>query len=108
MDRWNIVSTLNYLPFEKELEIVLAKNKNLNHVGDWNSSRIIITNEKAKFYLNGEEVLSFIPWSNDWNDKISQTKNFLGTPFGSVKSGYICLQEHGSPVFFRNMKIRKL
>ena len=31
MDRWNdIVSTLNYLPFEKELEIVLAKNKNFN------------------------------------------------------------------------------
>ena len=31
MDRWNIVSTLNYLPFEKELEIVLAKNKNFNN-----------------------------------------------------------------------------
>ena len=31
MDRWNIVSTLNYLPFEKELEIVLAKNKKLNN-----------------------------------------------------------------------------
>ena len=29
MDRWNIVSTLNYLPFEKELEIILAKNKTL-------------------------------------------------------------------------------
>jgi cobaltochelatase CobS len=28
MDRWNIVTTLNYLPFEKELEIVLKKNKN--------------------------------------------------------------------------------
>ena len=27
MDRWNIVSTLNYLPFEKELEIILAKIK---------------------------------------------------------------------------------
>ena len=27
MDRWNIVSTLNYLSFEKELEIVSAKNK---------------------------------------------------------------------------------
>ena len=25
MDRWNIVSTPNYLPFEKELEIILAK-----------------------------------------------------------------------------------
>ena len=31
MDRWNIVSTLNYLPFEKELEIILAKNKSLNN-----------------------------------------------------------------------------
>ncbi len=30
MDRWNIVATLNYLKFDKELEIVLAKNKDLN------------------------------------------------------------------------------
>ena len=32
MDRWNIVTTLNYLDFDKELEIVLAKNKNLNNI----------------------------------------------------------------------------
>jgi len=32
MDRWNIVTTLNYLSFEKEMEIILAKNKNLNNV----------------------------------------------------------------------------
>jgi len=31
MDRWNIVATLNYLNFDKELEIVLAKNKSLNN-----------------------------------------------------------------------------
>ena len=31
MDRWNIVSTLNYLSMEKEMEIILAKNKNLNN-----------------------------------------------------------------------------
>ena len=30
MDRWNIVGTLNYLPFEKEFEIILAKNKKFN------------------------------------------------------------------------------
>ena len=27
----NIVTTLNYLKFEKELEIILAKNKSLNN-----------------------------------------------------------------------------
>ena len=30
MDRWNIVSTLNYLNFDKEQEIILAKNKSFN------------------------------------------------------------------------------
>jgi len=32
MDRWNIVTTLNYLDLDKELAIVLSKNKNLNNV----------------------------------------------------------------------------
>ena len=32
MDRWNIVTTLNYLGLEKEMEIILSKNRNLNNV----------------------------------------------------------------------------
>ena len=31
MDRWNIVTTLNYLSLEKEMEIILAKNKAYNN-----------------------------------------------------------------------------
>ena len=31
LDRWNITTTLNYLSLDKEMEIVLAKNKNLNN-----------------------------------------------------------------------------
>jgi cobaltochelatase CobS len=31
MDRWNIVTSLNYLSLDKEMEIVLAKNKNFNN-----------------------------------------------------------------------------
>ena len=31
MDRWNIVTTLNYLALEKEMEIILAKNKSYNN-----------------------------------------------------------------------------
>ena len=31
LDRWNITTTLNYLALEKEMEIILAKNKNLNN-----------------------------------------------------------------------------
>ena len=31
MDRWNILTSLNYLSLEKEMEIVLAKNKEFNN-----------------------------------------------------------------------------
>ncbi len=31
LDRWEIVTSLNYLSLEKEMEIVLAKNKKLNN-----------------------------------------------------------------------------
>merc|ERR1711991_685348 len=30
MDRWSIVTTLNYLSLDREMDIVLSKNKNLN------------------------------------------------------------------------------
>ena len=31
LDRWNITTTLNYLSLEKEMDIVLSKNKNFNN-----------------------------------------------------------------------------
>ena len=56
MDRWNIVSTLNYLPFEKELEIVLAKNKGFNNKEgkDLLSNMIKVADLTRKGFINGD------------------------------------------------------
>ena len=56
MDRWNIVSTLNYLPFEKELEIVLAKNKSFNNKEGKEvlSNMIKIADLSRKGFINGD------------------------------------------------------
>ena len=56
MDRWNIVSTLNYLPFERELEIVLAKNKNLNNKEgkELLSNMIKVADLTRKGFINGD------------------------------------------------------
>jgi len=56
MDRWNIVTTLNYLPFEKEVEIVLAKNKSYNS-GDGKekiSNMIKVADLTRKGFVNGD------------------------------------------------------
>ena len=56
MDRWNIVSTLNYLPFDKELEIVLAKNKNLNNKDgkELLSNMVKVADLTRKGFINGD------------------------------------------------------
>ena len=56
MDRWNIVSTLNYLPFDKELEIVLAKNKHLNNKDgkELLSNMIKVADLTRKGFINGD------------------------------------------------------
>ena len=56
MDRWNIVSTLNYLPFEKELEIILAKNKSFNNKEgkETLSNMIKVADLSRKGFVNGD------------------------------------------------------
>ena len=56
MDRWNIVSTLNYLPFEKEFEIILAKNKALNNKEGKEklSNMIKVADLTRKGFANGD------------------------------------------------------
>ena len=56
MDRWNIVSTLNYFPFEKELEIVLAKNKSFNNKEgkELLSNMIKVADLTRKGFINGD------------------------------------------------------
>ena len=56
MDRWNIVSTLNYLSLEKEMEIVLAKNKNLNNTKGKEkiSNMIKVASLTRKGFISGD------------------------------------------------------
>ena len=56
MDRWNIVSTLNYLPFEKEFEIIISKNKNLNNKEGKEvlSNMIKVADLTRKGFINGD------------------------------------------------------
>jgi hypothetical protein len=82
--------------------------KQLNPVGGWNSSRIIFTPEKVEYWLNEKKVVSFVPWSDDWNEKKKGGKWNKHPDYGRFKSGYIGLQDHASPIWFKNIKIRKL
>ena len=86
--------------------------KNLNPAGEWNSSAIKFMYRNGKYYvehrLNGKKILGFVPWSEDWYKRKNESKWKNAEKYGSFKKGYIGLQDHDSPLWFKNIKIRKL
>ncbi len=56
MDRWNIVTSLNYLTFDKELQIILAKNKKFNNKEGKEiiSNMIKVADLTRKGFINGD------------------------------------------------------
>lgn len=82
--------------------------KQLNPAGEWNSTRIIFTPEKVEHWLNGKKVLEFVPWSDDWYAKKNAGKWAKEKYYAKFKTGYIGFQDHSSPIWFRNIKLRKL
>ena len=86
----------------------IPQRKILNPAGQWNSSKIIFTPEIVEHWLNGELLLTFVPWSEEWNAKKSNGKWKIAEDYGIYKKGFIGFQDHGSPLWFRNIKIKEL
>ena len=76
--------------------------------GEWNSSRIVVTEDKVSYWLNGEKTVEFEPWSEDWKQRKAEGKWKDYPDYGEARQGLIGLQDHGSEIWFRNIKIREL
>jgi len=87
---------------------VAPATKAVQKAGTWNSSRIRFTPEKVEYFLNGKQTVSFVPWSADWNERKASGKWKDYPDYGMAKKGFIGLQDHGSEIYYKNMKIRKL
>jgi len=77
--------------------------------GEWNKVKILIYKGTVVHFMNGEQVLEYHLWTDDWKDMVTNSKfadyeMFLNT----ADEGYIALQDHGDDVWFRNIKIKEL
>jgi cytochrome c551/c552 len=76
--------------------------------GHWNKVRIRVENNLIEHWLNDVKVVSIQRFSPRWNELVANSKFNDMPDFGTAASGYIVLQDHGDPVWYRNIKIRKL
>lgn len=80
----------------------------VNPVGEWNNSRIVFDNGHVEHWLNGQKILEFEAWTEDWFARKNSGKWEMAPEYGLSPRGVICLQDHGSPASFRNIKIKEL
>ena len=76
--------------------------------GEWNSSRIVFDNGHVEHWLNGQKVVEFEAWTEDWFARKHSGKWENAPEYGLASTSVICLQDHGSAAWFRNMKIKEL
>jgi hypothetical protein len=78
--------------------------------GEWNHFRITCRGSKVSVVLNGQPIIDAD--LNQWTEPQRNpdgTKNKFATPLKDfVRTGYVGFQDHGLPVWYRNIRIKKL
>lgn len=89
-------------------DLIATPSGVVHPAGEWNEARIVARGNRIEHWLNGQKILEFEVGSAAW-DSLYQASKFSGMAgFGVQPAGHIVLQDHGDPVWFRNLKIRPL
>lgn len=91
-------------------DMIAADPATVHPAGQWNTIVIRVENGKVTHTQNGVKVVEYELWTPEWDQLVqnSKFKDFPGFTEGISREGYIGLQDHGYPVWFRNIKIREL
>ena len=85
-----------------------AEKIKLKPSGKWNNSKIIFDNGHVEHWLNGEKILEFEAWTEDWFSRKNSGKWDDFPEYGIARKGVFSLQDHGDRVWYRNMKVLEL
>ncbi|MCH7904761.1 MAG: DUF1080 domain-containing protein [Armatimonadetes bacterium] len=76
--------------------------------GQWNKARILKRGNSVEHWLNGFKIVEYELHSEDWVKRRAASKYSEMPSYAKDDMGYICFQDHGTRVWFRNMRIRRL
>ena len=86
----------------------LAPRGVVRPAGAWNTARIVVEGSRVEHWLNGVRVVEYELGSPDWEERVANSKFVEWPAYGRARTGHIGLQDHGDPVWYRNLKVREI
>ena len=77
-------------------------------VGEYNEVVVRVEGPRVRHWLNGELVVDYRLWTDEWEELVAGSKFRAMPGYGRNRVGHVALQDHGDPVSFRNVRIRRL
>jgi len=77
-------------------------------VGEWNHLMLVVNGNHVTQIINGVIVAEYDKYSDDWK-KLRDSGKWKDFPdWGKFDEGNISLQNHGTQIWFRNIKLKEL
>jgi hypothetical protein len=89
-------------------DLIAAPKSAAKPAGKWNKVKIKLLDGHLTFWLNGEKVVDTQMWNDHWQELVNHSKFKKWKGFAAYKKGHIALQDHGSRVWYRDIKLKKL
>lgn len=83
-------------------------NVKLMPAGEWNTTKKIVDGPHVTHFLNGNKVVEYEMWTNEWTELVNNGKWGDYPDYGLARKGHMALQDHGDQIWFRNIKIKEL
>ncbi len=76
--------------------------------GEWNTTRILADGAHVEHWLNGQQIVAYELWSDEWNQLLEKSKFKDHPRYARARRGRIGIQDHGDWIAFRSIRIREL
>ena len=78
-----------------------------NPVGEWNQLMLVVDGNQVTQIINGVVVVVYEKYSEDWKKLRDSGKWSTFPDYGKFDEGYISLQNHGTQVWYSNIKLKE-
>jgi len=79
-----------------------------NPAGTFNNGKIVVDKNKVEHWLNDKLIVTYEIGSEDWKQRVAESKFAEMEAYAKATKGKIGLQDHGDKVMFRKIRIKEL